>query len=325
MKTIFFNLSIRQIFAIHLTVLLSTFFTDASCQNYRWQSKLVSQSDNNKEINEKQEYFIWKTIINNNVFYLVGSVHVANQNNYPLPKKYMDCYDRANILIMEVKEDFVTIEKKMLEYAQKDKLPEDKYLRNFLDSLTIEKIIEIIGKDEFLKYDNYEAWLLNMYLSVFKLRLVGYDPELAIDKHFRELAEKDNKQVIGLDSLVHQFKLFEFNLPFESQILIIENIVSIIESLAQKESPLFDAYFKGDIESFKKIFLEFYDFENPQMKYIYSSVFADRNIKWVEKIENISKQGEFTYMVLVGAGHYFGPDNILELLRKKNYIIEKVE
>jgi uncharacterized protein YbaP (TraB family) len=38
----------------------------------------------------------------------------------------------------------------------------------------------------------------------------------------------------------------------------------------------------------------------------------------------LSKGNTGSYFVLVGAGHYFGPNNILELQESKRYTIEKI-
>ena len=76
----------------------------------------------------------------------------------------------------------------------------------------------------------------------------------------------------------------------------------IFELKAKSEEPLFKAY----------------------MKQIYDRVFTSRNINWIEQFEQLSTENPETYFVLVGAGHYFGPNNIRELLELKEYSIEKI-
>lgn len=53
---------------------------------------------------------------------------------------------------------------------------------------------------------------------------------------------------------------------------------------------------------------------------MYEIVFVKRNNAWVQKLIELSKTHPANYFILVGSGHYFGQDNILELLRKEGFI-----
>jgi len=273
---------------------------------------------------EPSDCFTWKVEINGSTFYLAGSVHMANRESYPLPKAYMKSYKRADKVIFELEDDFKTLEKKIFQYAEKDRLHEDQYLDRYLSTETIEKLEQIFEEDKLNKYFQYEAWLLNMSISGVRTKLIGYDPLLAIDKFFHELAEKDKKEIIGLDSIRTQLMLFDFDVPIEMQIKIIEKTVSEMDMQARAEESLYKAYFDNDIDLFNTEFLKTFDFNNPQMEQMYDMVFTKRNMSWVEEFEKISKENQGIYFVLVGSGHYFGPHNIRNLLEQKGYNIEKI-
>jgi uncharacterized protein YbaP (TraB family) len=266
--------------------------------------------------------FIWKTNINQSTFYLVGSIHAGKEAYYPLPEKYLDCYRNADVMIMELEDDFNTLEEKMLNYAEKDRLPEEQYFRHHLDSATIEQILRVMDREEFLKYDQYEGWLLNMILSGTRHRLFGFHSDWGVDMYFRKMAEEDNKPVIGLDRYEDQFALFKFDVPYEAQVQLIQRIAGSLEMQAGAERPLLEAYFSYDPDQFEKVFVSIYDFENPTVQRVYERIFTERNKKWVNRIEEISRGDPKTYMVLVGAGHFFGPDNVRELLTLKGYPVE---
>jgi len=209
-------------------------------------------------------------------------------------------------------------------YAEKDKLPGGLNLGDSLKPETIIKTGEIIEKDKLDKCLGYEAWLLNMFISGNKSKLCGYDPLLAIDKYFHDMATRDKKEIMGLDEIQTQLELFDFDLPFKIQIQILEKAISEMAMKAKGEEDLFKTYFENDLVKFEKEFLKPYDFENPQMKKMYDKVFTKRNTGWVEKFIELSKGNPGTYFVLVGSGHYFGPDNLLDLLKSKGYTIEKI-
>ncbi|MCU0460526.1 MAG: TraB/GumN family protein [Bacteroidales bacterium] len=273
---------------------------------------------------EPSDCFTWKVKINHSTFYLAGSIHAAGEGNYPLPETYLKCYNKADKVIFELEDDFETLEKRIFLYAEKDKLPDGLSLGDSLNSESINKLREIIGNDKLDKCLGYEAWLLNMFIAGNKSKLCGYDPGLAIDKYYHDLATKDKKEIIGLDEIQTQLALFDFDLPFKIQIQILEKAVSEMAMKAKGEEELFKAYFENDLVKFEKEFLKPYDFGNPQMKNIYDMVFTKRNTSWVEKFIELSRGNPGSYFVLVGSGHYFGPNNLLELLESKGYTIEKI-
>ena len=275
---------------------------------------------------EPSNCFTWKVEINKSIFYLTGSVHAATEESFPFPKAYMESYAKADKVILELKDDKNALEQKIMQYAEKDRLKEDQYLHHHLSAASLEKLSQLFANDELKlnQYYQYESWLLNMVIAGTRSRLTGYDPLLAFDMYFNQLAKKDKKEIIGLDDLQTQLLLFEYEVPFEIQIKIIEKAVSKMEGEAKNDSLLLDAYFKNDIVQFENAFLKTFDFNKPQMKQAYDLVFTNRNIKWVEQFEKLSIEKPGKYFVMVGTGHYFGPNNIRELLEQKGYTIEKI-
>lgn len=268
--------------------------------------------------------FTWKVKINGSVFYLAGSNHAANEKNYPLPEAYLKGYKRADKVIFELEDNFEMLEKKIFEYAEKDKLPDELNFGDSLSPMSIKQLKEIFTDAKLEKYFKYEGWLLNMFIAGHQSIICGYDSKLAIDKYFHDLATKDKKEIFGLDKIQTQLALFDFEVPFKMQVKIIEKAVSEMATKAKSQEVLFQAYFANDMTKLEEEFLKPFDFENPQMQKMYDRVFTERNTKWVEKLEELSKENPCTYFVLVGVGHYFGPNNILELLKNKGYTIEKV-
>jgi len=268
--------------------------------------------------------FLWQVNINGSGFSLAGSIHAGKQDQGPLPQAYLDAYDEADYLILELQDDFETLEKMIFKYAEKDSLKEDQYLNNYLSQESMDILEELFeGREEMLlRYYRHEGWLLNMAISGMKSRLIGYDPELAIDKYFHEMATKDQKLILGLDRIETQLRLFEFEAPLVQQVQIIESASRGAAQQARSEKPLFDFYFNQDTESFREAFLSSLNFDNPQVKQMYDLVFTNRNRAWVEKLIELSSSQPGTYFMLVGSGHYFGPGNIRELLEAEGYPVK---
>ena len=259
--------------------------------------------------------------INGSEFTPAGSIHAAKKENYPLPNAYIEAYKAADFIIFEIEEDFESTKEHMFTYAEKDKLNEDQYLNNHLSSESMEMLARLFqGSEETLhRQFEYEGWLLNMSVMGMTPKLIGFDPEFAIDKYFHDLATRDKKKILGLDQIEAQFQLFEFEAPLEAQISILENGLKTVEIRAKSEQPLFDAYFSQDRAAFENAFLTPMNFENPQIKAMYDRVFIARNKAWVQKIIELTHKEKGHYFMLVGCGHYLGPENVLELLEKEGF------
>ena len=269
--------------------------------------------------------FLWKVNINGSEFSLAGSIHAGKKDKYPLPEAYLNAYSQADYVILELKDDFETVNRLIFNYAEKDSLKEEEHLDYYL-SQESKDILNFLfkGEEETLeRYYQHEGWLLNMVISAMKAKLIGYDPKLAVDKFFHELATKDQKPILGLDRIETQLSLCEFEVPLENQVKIIESALKRAEQTARAEQPLFDAYFTQNPEAFQEAFLATMNLDNPQIKAMYELVFVDRNNSWVQKLVGLSKTHPGNYFMLVGCGHYFGPDNVLEILEQEGFIIEQ--
>ncbi len=264
--------------------------------------------------------FLWHVNINGSEFNLAGSVHTGKKG-LSLPEAYLKAYKEADIVIFELKDDTETLKEMIFKYAEKDSLAEDQYLNKYLSQESMDMLSELFkGKEDVLsRYFHHEGWLLNMAISGMKSRLIGYDPELAVDMYFHNMAAKDKKEIVGLDQIETQLKLFDFEVPLETQVKIVESAIQSAERQARTEQALIDTYYCQDNEAFREAFYEMMDFENPQKSAMHDNVFVKRNKAWVQKLIELSGARRGNYFMLVGSGHYFGPDNVLELLKKEGF------
>jgi len=283
------------------------------------QQTLMSQGDT-------PPAFLWKVNINGSEFHLAGSIHAGPEEPYSFPKAYLDAYQHADFVILELKEDFESLQDLLFSYAAKDSLSEDQYLDKHLSQDSKEMLASLFkGREETLeRYYRHEGWLLHMAISGMKSKLIGYDPEKAVDRFFHELATGDQKSILGLDQIETQLRLFEFEVPLEHQVQIIESALKGAEPMARAEHALFDSYFQQDREAFREAFLKTMNLENPQIRAMYDMVFVRRNKTWVQKLIDLSTSQAGSYFMLVGCGHYFGPENVLELLEAEGFVPRQV-
>lgn len=272
---------------------------------------------------EDPGYILWQVNINGSDFTLAGSMHAGKPEYFPLPDAYMNAYNQADMVILEVKESSEALQEMVFSFAEKDRLEEGQFLDKHLSPESKEILSALFkGKEDLLsRYYHYEGWLLNSVVSVWRSVYFGYDPELSVDMYFHDLAVRDKKQIIGLDKVETQLALFDFDVPFETQLKILESAIQGAKQRAQAEQPLFDHYYNSDVDGLREAFLTLMNLENPQMRSVYDQVFVSRNKTWVRKLIELSSSHPGRYFMLVGCGHYFGPDNVLELLEAEGFTV----
>jgi uncharacterized protein YbaP (TraB family) len=265
--------------------------------------------------------FLWQVEINGSEFTLAASIHAGKKEHYPLPNGYLKEYEKSDFIIFEIEDDFESMQEQIFAYAEKDRLEENQFLDNYLSVESKTTLAALFkGEEETLqRLYGYEGWLLNMSIMGMSPRLIDYEPKLAVERYFHGFASKDKKPIYGLDDIETQMRIFEFEVPHEAQVKILESSLKTINMRAKSEQPLFDAYFSQDRDAFERAFLTPMNFENPQVKAMYDRVFTARNKAWVQKLIELANTEEGQYFMLVGCGHYFGPENVLELLEKEGF------
>lgn len=261
--------------------------------------------------------------MNGSEFTLAGSVHAGKPELFPLPESYLNAYRQADIAIFELADGSEAVREMIFDYARKDSLKPEQCLDQYLSDECKEILASLFkGREEDLaRYYHYKGWLLNMTVAGIRSVMSGYNPELSVDMYFHDLAVRDKKGIMGLENIETQLQLFEFDLPLEAQVKIVESAVRGAEQQAFAEKPLFDTYYDSNQEEFQKAFMTLMNLENPQMQRIYNQVFVKRNKAWVEKLIEISVNQPGKYFMLVGSGHYFGPDNVRELLQARGFTV----
>jgi hypothetical protein len=153
-----------------------------------------------------------------------------------------------------------------------------------------------------------------------ELQKLGLDPEYGIDKHFLKKAENKEK-IVELESIDYQINLLS-GFSDAQQELFLVSAFRDLELLKGEINEILKAWNTGDtktIESFVSKSLQ----DDPRMLPIYEKLVFERNKSMASKIEGYLKTKEH-YFVIVGAAHLVGKDGIIEILKKKGYLVEQL-
>jgi len=87
-----------------------------------------------------------------------------------------------------------------------------------------------------------------------------------------------------------------------------------------------DAYIDGDIEVLHNMLIADYDENDPLDVKLWNQLITDRNINMAFRIkENITNNPDDQFFFIIGVGHYYGDDGILQLLEDEGFTVTRVQ
>lgn len=264
--------------------------------------------------------FMWKVNSKTATVYLLGSVHYAKEDLYPLNPRLEKAYESADIVTLEIDPGAVGKEemelfKKAAVYAEGDCL--DKHI----SAKTLE-MLKTKLKQLQIPYDavkNMQPWAVSMELSAQILQQAGFNAQHGIDAYFYKKA-KDTKPIFELESFAGQIELLSGSEETQQELLLAYTLAEA-EMVEQEMDSIFKAWITGDVQGIEKMVGSITD-KYPDLRPLLNEFFAERNKKMAECVGSYLKS-EATYFVIVGAGHLVGENGILELLRKKGYVVKQ--
>jgi len=265
--------------------------------------------------------FLWKVQSKTGTAYIIGSIHAYKSELYPLPKKMEDVFDKSDALAVEANVNEAKPESMMTMIngaLYNDRTMLEKHLSRETYEMTIQKLKELGLPLEI--FQNTKPWFVALTLTSMELQKLGLSPEYGIDNYFLKKAE-NRKRVVELESIDYQVNLLSGFSDAEQELFLVSTLKDL-DLLKKEINTILTAWNTGDtktMESYVSKSLQ----DDPRMLPIYKKLVFDRNKNMASKIEGYLKTDE-QYCVVVGAAHLVGKDGIIEILKRKGYIVEQL-
>ncbi len=266
------------------------------------------------------KHSLWKVQGKENSVYLLGSVHVLKKEDYPLPAPIEAAFSDSKTAVFET--DIAGIEKPELamKLAAKGQLPEGETLRTRLSPpvyAAFSNYLQKAGMPVEL-FDSVTPAIAAITLVALDLKKMGLDPQNGLDKHFFDLAGKDGKTIVPLETLDFQISLMTEFTKEEGELLM-KTTLKEIDTMEKDLDDLIKAWRTGDAEKLDKLLNEAME----EAPVIFHRLLTDRNRRWLPKIEELLR-GKENAIVIVGCGHLVGANGVVSLLKNKGYkIVQK--
>lgn len=266
--------------------------------------------------------------------WLFGSIHVGNDDMYPLPDYVNNAYNEADSLAVEV--DVIDMEENAMDYIadyQKVMYLDGTTIKDHISEDLYNDAVKILEDNDYYTsmLDYYYPSMWSSFIEVFEYENSGYDSKKGIDMHLLNLAKENKKNIVEIESASSQITLLgEFS--EELQILQLEEVVAGYNTEESKTylKDLVSAWTSGNEESITAIICEdssSEDYTEEEMKLLEEynqKMLVDRNILMTDFAEKALKDGDSVF-ICVGTAHIVGEGAMVDLLRDRGYTVEIVK
>lgn len=265
--------------------------------------------------------FLWRVSSENATVYLLGSLHAATIDMYPLPKPLYKAFDESDYVVVEIDVNR-TDPQTQLAITQKYGIYGD---GSTIDQHISEKTWQKLGA--YLKqrqlpeqiFQTMKPWLVNLTITISEFTRLGYDTALGIDQHFLDRAKA--KPVLELETFEQQIKVLSSAGDKQQETDLVVTLDNL-HDMAETMTVMRKLWQQGEADGlYEAMRLDSEKYPGYQKQW--EALLDKRNIEMAKKIKSYLRSNN-TYFVIVGALHIGGKNGLINLLDEKPYTIEQV-
>lgn len=263
-----------------------------------------------------RKFMMWKVTSPDGTAYLLGSIHMADKNIYPLPRVIEDSFAAAKTLVVEINLKTLDQQKLSAEMMHAGMYPDGDSLSKHVPKSTSDALDAFCARHTQIPrvaFERFRPWTAALMVAVLPFMEKGEDPNNGIDMHFMNEATSA-QHIQELESADFQLKLLS-SFSEEEQIKGLDAALKEGEDQAEK---LERAYFAADQDTLLKMIEEDNGSQSATQKMIY-----DRNPKMADGVETCMKTAAPCFVV-VGAAHLIGDQGVVHILQGRHYRVESV-
>jgi uncharacterized protein YbaP (TraB family) len=263
---------------------------------------------------------LWVAEGRQNTVYMLGSIHLLRQRDYPLPKAIDLVYDDADVIVMELDMDDLDYVAVMAAMRELGVLDNETRLRDLLGD-ELQAQAEAAAEATSIPLDllqDSEPWLAAITVQELLSMRVGFVGELGIESYLSDKALADGKPILGLETIGEQLSFLD-GLPMRAQSeWLVHSLVDglRIEMLVDQ---LVKAWRGGDIDYLERELIH----EAKMSPEVHDAVLLQRNRSWIDTIVSYLDD-DVDYLVVVGAAHMVGEDGLVDLLAKREIAVSRL-
>ncbi len=246
--------------------------------------------------------------------WLLGSMHLARPDIYPLREEIRQAFAASDALVVEVDiggANELLIQQLMLERGT---YRGDETIRDHLSPTTWQALQERLQQSGLppAAMERMKPGLVVTTLAAIEMMKMGLSPDHGVDRHFLDQARAE-KTILELETIEQQLDLI-LNFP-DADLLVRQTLIEM-DSLEATMKQLVDYWKRGDAEGLRRLVLDDELSRHPEFRPLMERMYDHRNRAMTDRIVGMQQRGG-RYFVVVGAGHLLGDQGIIALLEKR--------
>jgi uncharacterized protein YbaP (TraB family) len=267
--------------------------------------------------------YLWEISSLTNRVYLYGTVHAGKKNFYPLAPPVEKAFAESKVLAVEADITDAAAMKSsvtMMVLAPPDRLERHVSAQAYA---RFRSQLDRLGMAE-ANFTQLKPFLAASLLAFAEWGRLGYNPQYGVDLHFIIRAREAGKRIVELEGSQAQSDLMDSLSALESQ-QAFEGTVAALESGLTREqiTGMVNAWQSGDADLLLEVARR-YNESVPGAREIEEKFIWSRHEAMARKIESFLLEGRERVFVAVGALHMAGPRGLLEILRKRGYLVRQL-
>lgn len=263
--------------------------------------------------------FLWRVESKDNTVYLLGSIHVLQEKNYPLAPSIYNAFNQCGTIMFEVDLGGLSSPMNQLHLLTKGLYTNGDTLKTVLSPDRYETAKSLMAErgHNIENFNRMKPWMAATAVTALELQKMGFEGEFGVDRHIFEKAQESKVDIVGLETVEYQLGLFD-NLPVQVQEYFLIQSLEDLKNVESRVQGMVKAWEGGDVQELEALLAGMKEYPE-----LYQSLVVTRNQNWLPQIEQrLQKRGPV--FVVVGALHLLGDEGILAGLAKKGYRVEQM-
>lgn len=262
-----------------------------------------------------QKLPLWQLDGEKNRVYLLGSVHLLRESDYPLPAAIDAAYEEAEALVMELDLDDLDPAAAAALTRELGRIAGDGSLEDLLGPSGFERAeaLAATANVSLQALSRTEPWLAALSIEQLVLSRLGFDVGLGVESHLVSRAKIDRKEITGLETLDEQLGLLDA-LSIDAQRKLLLSTLEVSVELGDVMDEMIRAWRVGDLPALERALLADM-LEQPEL---YAAVIETRNRRFTEQIVRLLDDSD-DYLVVMGALHLIGEEGVPQLLAREGH------
>ena len=279
----------------------------------------------------KNEVAMWEVTSDDSdaTLYLMGTIHVAKADTFPLREKITEAFNSSDYLAVEANiNEFEKDVSAQIELAEKCMYTDGSKIYDHISQETYDKAKALLEEQNIYNelFDLYVPYMWSSLIDNALIMETNFSPENGIDHTLIELADEYDKEVLEVESMDFQTDML---LGFSDELydIMLRQSLDNADTYSDDIDELYETWHNGDTKKLLEMSNDETKDLTDEEKQLYDDynkiILTDRNIGMADKAEQYLSEDKNVFFA-VGFMHMVGDDGIVQLLKDRGYTVTRV-